>query len=77
VKADYRLGHGQPGVIGRVGTLLADNDVNIASWQTGRASPGGNTLTVLTLDQPLTEGQLRVLQAMEFVRHARQLEIRL
>ncbi|MDE0610540.1 MAG: phosphoglycerate dehydrogenase [Anaerolineaceae bacterium] len=67
----------QPGVIGRVGTLLADNDVNIASWQTGRASPGGNTLTVLTLDQPLTEGQLRVLQALEFVRHARQLEIRL
>lgn len=69
--------HDRPGVIGRVGTLLAENGINIASWQTGRASPGGNTLTVLTLDQPLTDAQLRALQALDFVRHARQLEIHL
>ena len=67
----------RPGVIGRVGTLLAENDINIASWQTGRAGPGGNTLTVLTLDQPLPEALLQALQALDFVRHARQLEIRL
>ena len=67
----------RPGVIGRIGTLLADNDINIASWQTGRASPGGNTLTVLTLDQPLPEALLQELQTIDFVRHARQLEIRL
>ena len=67
----------RPGVIGRVGTLLAENDINIASWQTGRASRGGNTFTVLTLDQPLPDRLLTALQALDFVRHARQLEIRL
>jgi D-3-phosphoglycerate dehydrogenase len=60
----------QPGVIGRVGTLMATNNVNIASWQTGRAEPGGHTLTVLTLDQPLPEEVLNQLTELDFVRHA-------
>jgi D-3-phosphoglycerate dehydrogenase / 2-oxoglutarate reductase len=62
--------HDQPGVIGRVGTLMATNNVNIASWQTGRAEPGGHTLTVLTLDQPLPENVLSQLKELDFVRHA-------
>ncbi len=62
----------QPGVIGRVGTLMATNNVNIASWQTGRAEPGGQTLTVLTLDQPLPEDVLSQLLQFDFVRHAHQ-----
>ena len=60
----------QPGVIGRVGTLLASSSVNIASWHTGRAHPGGNTLTVLTLDEALPDAVLEELRAQEFIRHA-------
>jgi D-3-phosphoglycerate dehydrogenase len=66
----------QPGVIGRVGTLMATNNVNIASWQTGRAQPGGHTLTVLTLDQPLPDAVLKQLEQLEFVRHAHPVEIK-
>lgn len=66
----------QPGVIGRVGTLMATNSVNIASWYTGRAEPGGHTLTVLTLDQPVADSVLDELRQLEFVRHARQVEIK-
>lgn len=65
----------QPGVIGRVGTLMATNNVNIASWQTGRAQPGGHTLTVLTLDMPIPEPVLEELRQQDFVRHAHQIEI--
>lgn len=65
----------QPGVIGRVGTLLAENHINIAIWQTGRATPGGHTLTVLTLDEPLPEALLETLRQQEFVRHAHQVEL--
>jgi D-3-phosphoglycerate dehydrogenase len=65
----------KPGVIGRVGTLMAENNVNIASWQTGRAKPGGNTLTVLTLDQPVPDAVIEALTQLEFIRHAHQLEI--
>ena len=62
----------QPGVIGKVGTLMAENKVNIASWYTGRATPGGQTLTVLTLDQPMAEEVFEQLLKLEFVRHAHQ-----
>ncbi len=84
---DYRLnlvpeGHllimgsfDQPGVIGKVGTLMAQNGVNIASWQTGRTQPGGHTLTVLTLDEALPDPLLEQLRALDFVRHAHQVKI--
>ncbi|MBE2184001.1 MAG: phosphoglycerate dehydrogenase [Anaerolineae bacterium] len=65
----------QPGVIGRVGTLFADNNINIAIWQTGRATPGGHTLTVLTLDEPMPESLLETLRGQDFVRHAHQVEL--
>jgi len=65
----------QPGVIGKVGTLLADNQINIAIWQTGRATPGGHTLTVLTLDEPMPDLVLETLRGQEFVRHAHQVEL--
>jgi D-3-phosphoglycerate dehydrogenase len=66
----------QPGVIGKVGTLMATNNVNIAGWYTGRSGRGGNTLTVLTLDQALPEAVLAELQSQDFVRHAHQVEMR-
>lgn len=65
----------QPGVIGKVGTLMADNHINIASWHTGRAERGGNTLTILTLDNALPEVVLEILRNQEFVRHAHQVEL--
>lgn len=65
----------QPGVIGRVGTLLASNEINIGSWYTGRAQPGGNTLSVLTLDTPISETVLNELRQQDFIRHAHQVYI--
>ncbi|MBI1281197.1 MAG: phosphoglycerate dehydrogenase [Anaerolineaceae bacterium] len=66
----------QPGVIGKVGTLMATNNANIASWHTGRAEPGGHTLTVLSLDAPLPAPVLDELSQLDFVRHAHQVEIK-
>jgi D-3-phosphoglycerate dehydrogenase len=65
----------QPGVIGRVGMLMANNGVNIGSWQTGRVEQGGQTLTVLTLDAPLPDNVLEALREQDFVRHAHMLEV--
>ncbi len=64
----------KPGVIGRIGTLMADNDINIASWQTGRTQPGGPTLTVLTLDHVLPDTLMQTLCAVDFIRHAHQVQ---
>ncbi len=61
-----------PGVIGKVGTLLSENGINIASWQTGRTYQGGHTLTVLTLDEPAPDAVVDILRQLEFIRHAHQ-----
>ncbi len=41
----------KPGIIGRVGTLLGSNDVNIATMQVGRRVIGGDAIMVLSVDK--------------------------
>lgn len=67
--------HDRPGVIGRVGTLLANHEINIASWHTGRAAPGGQTLTVINLDAALPDHILEELSGLDFVRHVHQVHV--
>ncbi|HKW71822.1 MAG TPA: phosphoglycerate dehydrogenase [Candidatus Dormibacteraeota bacterium] len=41
----------RPGVVGRVGSILGEHDVNIASMQVGRDAPRGNAMMILTVDE--------------------------
>jgi D-3-phosphoglycerate dehydrogenase len=45
----------KPGLVGRVGTLLGEHDVNISSMQVGRLHPRGQALMILTLDDPVPD----------------------
>lgn len=45
----------KPGLVGRVGTLLGESDVNISSMQVGRLHPRGDALMILTLDDPVPD----------------------
>ena len=65
----------QPGVIGKVGTLMAEHGVNIASWHTGRSEPGGHTLTVLNFDEAVPAAVIEGLRQQDFIRHVHQLKI--
>ncbi|MFP4323476.1 MAG: NAD(P)-dependent oxidoreductase [Anaerolineales bacterium] len=62
-----------PGVIGTVGTFMADQGINIAAWRTSRAEKGGQTLTAISIDTPLGADGLAALRAHDFVRHATQI----
>ncbi|MEW9669698.1 phosphoglycerate dehydrogenase [Ammoniphilus sp. 3BR4] len=44
----------RPGAIGRVGTLLGNNDVNIATMQVGRRDVGGNAIMILSVDRQVS-----------------------
>ena len=44
----------RPGVIGRVGTILGEHEINIATMDVGRPSRGGTALMALTLDSSVT-----------------------
>jgi D-3-phosphoglycerate dehydrogenase len=56
----------RPGIIGKVGTLLGDHEVNIATMDVGRKAEGGEALMVLTVDTVVDPGVLeRVAVAIE------------
>jgi D-3-phosphoglycerate dehydrogenase len=54
----------QPGMIGQVGTLLGQADVNISSMQVGRRAPRGEALMILAVDEPVGPAVLERLRAV-------------
>jgi len=54
----------RPGLIGEVGTILGNADINISSMQLGRLEPRGPALLVLDVDEAVNEETLRKLQAL-------------
>ena len=67
----YMVNRDVPGVIGKVGTILGDRDVNIAEYNLARDSDRGRALAIVTIDSeidPQTLDFLRSLREMEEVR---------
>ncbi|WP_102274713.1 phosphoglycerate dehydrogenase [Cytobacillus massiliigabonensis] len=55
----------RPGVIGRVGKILGDHSINIATMQVGRKEAGGEAIMVLTFDNPLEDDIMALLTKLE------------
>lgn len=55
----------QPGAIGRVGTLLAVENINIATMQVGRSTVGGNAIMMLTVDHHVKKENVGRLKELE------------
>lgn len=53
-----------PGMIGKVGSILGEYQINIGTMQVGRTSMGGDAIMVLTLDKK-TEGE--VIQSLKSI----------
>ena len=64
-----------PGVIGRVGTLLGDEGVNIAEYHQARLQVGGEALAAVTIDNSLDATVLQRLGALPEVIDVRQVEM--
>ena len=60
----------QPGIIGRIGSLLGNFNVNIASMQVGRRMVRGEAVMVLNLDDPLPSGLLDEIVCIQGVSDA-------
>ncbi|WP_188456300.1 phosphoglycerate dehydrogenase [Virgibacillus oceani] len=54
----------QPGVIGRMGSLLAQHQINIATMQVDRSDIGGDAIMMLTVDKHLEKDGLEELKAL-------------
>jgi D-3-phosphoglycerate dehydrogenase len=54
----------RPGVVGRIGTILGEADINIASMQVGRDAPRGLAMMILAVDDPVEEPVLAMLRGV-------------
>ncbi|MBI3013252.1 MAG: ACT domain-containing protein, partial [Elusimicrobia bacterium] len=43
----------KPGVVGFIGTILGENNINIAEFQVGRKTAGGEAVSILNVDSPV------------------------
>jgi D-3-phosphoglycerate dehydrogenase len=67
--------HDKPGIIGRVGTLLGNNDINIATMQVGRKVIGGAAIMVLGVDKGVPKQVLSELTALPDLNNAKEIQL--
>ncbi|MEY2440461.1 MAG: D-3-phosphoglycerate dehydrogenase / 2-oxoglutarate reductase [Verrucomicrobiota bacterium] len=65
----------RPGMVGRIGSLLGDNGVNIATMSLSRNQEGGTALTVLNLDTTPSPDLLAKIRASEDIHSAQVIEL--
>ncbi len=59
--------HDRPGFIGRVGTLLGEHNINIATWRTGRSEPGGLAISFISIDSNVPADVIDTLRNFDLV----------
>ncbi len=65
-----------PGVIGRLGTYLGEQRVNIANMAVGRQASTGRAMMGLNLDDPLRDDQVQGILALEGIADARFVDLK-
>ena len=61
----------RPGMIGRVGTLLGQFDINIQSMQVGRRGRRGRALMLIAVDEAPTPEQVDAIEAIDGIHNVR------
>jgi D-3-phosphoglycerate dehydrogenase len=64
-----------PGMIGKVGTLLGQQNVNISTMQVSRNAIGGDAIMVLSVDRPADESTINALRTIPGINSVRALAI--
>ena len=65
----------RPGMIGRIGTTLGSKGINIAWMTFGRKAEGGEAITVLNLDQPVSAQLLSEIKKLPDVLDAKLIKL--
>jgi D-3-phosphoglycerate dehydrogenase len=67
--------HDRPGIVGAVGTILADAGVNISSLELSRLSEHGEAMMFVSVDDPVDDAVLARIRAADGIREARVVEL--
>ena len=70
----YITNEDKPGFIGRLGTLLGNAKVNIATFNLGRLQEGGDAIALIEIDGAVNEEVLQEIRALPLVKQVKPLE---
>lgn len=65
----------KPLIIGHLGTIIGEAGVNIANFTLGREKRGGKALTLLNIDEPISEEVLEKIRAIPHVNGAKLVDL--
>jgi D-3-phosphoglycerate dehydrogenase len=71
----YIINKDVPGVVGKVGTLLGDREINIAEYNLARSGSGGKAMAIITVDSPLDADTLNFLRSYREMEEVRQVRL--
>ncbi|HEX7150527.1 MAG TPA: phosphoglycerate dehydrogenase [Thermoanaerobaculia bacterium] len=71
----YLINRDVPGVVGKVGTLLGDREINIAEYNLARHGSGGKAMAIITVDSPLDAETLNFLRSYREMVDVRQVRL--
>jgi len=60
----------RPSIVGKIGKLLGDADINIAAMELGRKKPRGEAIMVLNVDSPIPDRILEEIRRIEGIHDA-------
>ena len=64
----------QPGFIGALGSVLGEHGINIASFNLGCEKPGGDAISLVSIDNEASDAVLKEIMALEQVMQVKQLQ---
>jgi len=64
----YITNQDQPGMIGAIGNFAADKKINIANMHLGRRESRGDAISLLEIDAPVSQEDLKALRSIENIR---------
>ncbi len=67
--------HDVPGMIGKVGTILGEAEINISTMQVSRQDAGGNAVMFLSTDRPVPADAIERIRAMAGISSVVALEV--
>jgi D-3-phosphoglycerate dehydrogenase / 2-oxoglutarate reductase len=71
----YMVNRDVPGVIGKVGTILGDREINIAEYNLARVPGGGRAMAVVAVDSRLDDDTLAFLRSFREMEDVRQIAL--
>ena len=71
----YIINKDVPGVVGKVGTILGDREINIAEYNLARTANGGKAMAIITVDSPLDPETLNFLRSFKEMEEVKQVRL--